>query len=316
MADEQEVMLGKRHVPQKTGWPAFKEFMYNGETKTVMGRTGLSWLEITIFYIIFYSCLAAFWAISLALFVYTLDDKLPRWYGKGSIIGINPGVGYQPWLKGDPDSTLIYFHTDIPKSYGKYVDAMDAYLAQYDNTNNTRVCKGKESNSDDTDQACRFDKSSFARACSSGNNYGFDKGTPCVALALNRLIDWVPVAYPEDSIPANLDNSHYRAGDVAMKCRGENNADREHVGKVEYFPKTGLGAKYFPYRVMPNYHQPIAMVKFTEPTKNVIIQVECLAYSYNIIHDAINRMGLIAFELLIEGPKATKPDPSVWETDD
>ena len=54
------------------------------------------------------------------------------------------------------------------------------------------------------------------------------------------------------------------------------------------------------------------MVKFTAPTKNVIIQVECLAYSYNIIHDAINRMGLIAFELLIEGPDATKPDPEVW----
>ena len=48
-------------------------------------------VEITIFYIIFYSCLAAFWAISLALFVYTLRDDRPRWYGKGTIIGINPG---------------------------------------------------------------------------------------------------------------------------------------------------------------------------------------------------------------------------------
>jgi sodium/potassium-transporting ATPase subunit beta len=35
--------------------------------------------------------LAAFWAVLMALFVFTLDDKVPRWYGKGSIIGINPG---------------------------------------------------------------------------------------------------------------------------------------------------------------------------------------------------------------------------------
>ena len=55
------------------------------------------------------------------------------------------------------------------------------------------------------------------------------------------------------------------------------------------------------------------MVKFNAPTKNVVIQVECLAYSYNIIHDAINRMGLIAFELLIEGTDAHKPEHAPWD---
>lgn len=48
--------------------------------------------QITIFYIIFYSLLAAFWIACLAVFLNTLDDKVPRFYGKGTIIGVNPGA--------------------------------------------------------------------------------------------------------------------------------------------------------------------------------------------------------------------------------
>lgn len=48
-------------------------------------------VQITVFYIIFYACLAAFWIACLAIFLNTLDPKEPRYYGKGTIIGINPG---------------------------------------------------------------------------------------------------------------------------------------------------------------------------------------------------------------------------------
>jgi hypothetical protein len=98
-------------------------------------------------------------------------------------------------------------------------------------------------------------------------------------------------------------------------------ADTEHIGKLVYFPQDGMNKKYFPYKVMPNYHQPIvrlhkginvlqiynvqAMVKFESLAQNVIVQVECLAYAYNIIHDPIDRMGLIHFEILIDSPKTS-----------
>lgn len=52
---------------------------------------GVISVEITVFYIIFYACLAGFWIACLAVFVQTLDDKVPRYYGKGTIIGVNPG---------------------------------------------------------------------------------------------------------------------------------------------------------------------------------------------------------------------------------
>lgn len=56
------------------------------------------------------------------------------------------GVGYQPWLLDDPDSTLIRFNPQDKSSYQKYVDALDKYLSKYRNLTATRECVGNESN--------------------------------------------------------------------------------------------------------------------------------------------------------------------------
>jgi sodium/potassium-transporting ATPase subunit beta len=37
-------------------------------------------------------------------------------------------VGYQPWLKEDPESTLIKFNPKDPSSYEKYMDVMNKYF--------------------------------------------------------------------------------------------------------------------------------------------------------------------------------------------
>ena len=94
----------------------------------------------------------------------------------------------------------------------------------------------------------------------------------------------------------------------------QNDVDNEHIGSVKYYPLYGMDAKYFPYRVMANYHQPMvslvmkcntttllqAMVQFESIERNKVVQVECLAYAYNIVHDPQERMGLIHFEILID----------------
>lgn len=38
-------------------------------------------------------------------------------------------MGYQPWIKDDPDSTLIRFNVKDPKSYKKYIDSLEDFLA-------------------------------------------------------------------------------------------------------------------------------------------------------------------------------------------
>lgn len=58
------------------------------------------------------------------------------------------GVGYQPWLLDDPDSTLIRFNVKDKSSYAKYVGTLKEYLRKYENITATRKCTGSQSNAD------------------------------------------------------------------------------------------------------------------------------------------------------------------------
>jgi len=79
----------------RTGLEAFKYFLYNPDTGEFLSRTPLSWLKITVFYIIYYCFLAAFWLGCLNIFFLTLPDAQmgPKWTMDASIIGTNPGKG-------------------------------------------------------------------------------------------------------------------------------------------------------------------------------------------------------------------------------
>ena len=82
----------------RTGWEAFRYFLYDPDNGTFLSRTPLSWLKITVFYTIYFSCLAAFWYSCLLIFFQTLPDLDigPKWKQGASLIGANPGVGLRP----------------------------------------------------------------------------------------------------------------------------------------------------------------------------------------------------------------------------
>lgn len=280
----------------------FAKFLYNKDKGTVLGRTAKSWMQITVFYIIFYALLAAFWIGCLAIFLSTLDPKLPRFYGKGTIIGVNPGLGYQPWLLDNPDSTLIRLNLRDKSQATKYSEAMDKYLERYSNITSTRVCTGDMSNRNVSsgEDPCRFTLEEFeANGCGKKNKYGYEDGKPCVILSLNRLILWEPTAFTADSVPEVV-RDRYKAGNIAVHCDGTNLPDKEHIGKLTYLPKSGIEGRYYPYSVMDNYHQPIAMVRFDSLPRNQVVLVECRAYASNIQHDISSRLGLVHFEVLLE----------------
>jgi sodium/potassium-transporting ATPase subunit beta len=299
---------GRSKPPEKTGFGAF---IYNKDKGTCLGRTAGSWCKITIFYIIFYACLAAFWIACLAIFLNTVDSELPRFYGKGTIIGASPGVGFQPWLKEDPESTLIKFNPKDPESYRHYTDVMDKYFERYDNINKTRECSGTASNTDivkngklaDTEQeACRFSLKPFQQAgCLKSNDYGFKVGQPCVIVSLNRLIGWKPEDY-DSEVPEKI-QKRYKKGNIAFSCGGQHEVDREFEGSIEYVPSEGIDGRFYPYVVMENYHQPIAMIKFKTLPPNRVVMIECRAYAKNIDIDAENGLGVVIFELMrVEEP--------------
>lgn len=287
----------------------FSKFLYNKDRGTVLGRTAKSWCQIIVFYIIFYSLLAAFWIACLAIFLNSLDHKVPRFFGKGTIIGINPGVGYQPWLKENPDSTLIKYNLRDLTTADPYVKQIDDYLSRYDNSNGTRECGENETNADlkdDNTLPCRFSLDVFEKnGCSSKSQYGFKSGSPCVVLSLNRLIGWEPVDYPAGSVPEQV-KDRYKDGSIALHCDGAADADKENIGSVQYIPQEGINGRYYPYTFVPNYQQPIAMVKFKNLPRNKLVLVECRAYALNIEHDITSRLGLVHFELFVEDKPVEK----------
>merc|ERR1712062_744953 len=63
----------------KHGWEGFLLFLWNPETGEFLGRTGMSWLKISVFYIIYYSFLTLFFMLMLLAFFTTLNDTRPSW---------------------------------------------------------------------------------------------------------------------------------------------------------------------------------------------------------------------------------------------
>lgn len=109
------------------------------------------------------------------------------------------------------------------------MEVLDKYFEKYSNTNNTRECKLKDSNSDliengklkpENDGACRFNLNAFKNAgCLKSNDYGFKVGQPCVVVSLNRLIGWKPEDYAAGEVPAEV-AKRYKAGNIAFNCGG------------------------------------------------------------------------------------------------
>ncbi|VDN05040.1 unnamed protein product [Thelazia callipaeda] len=300
----------------------FTKFLFNRDKGTLLGRTAKSWVEILGFYLLFYTLLMSFWISCLLVFLSTLDDRVPRYYGKGTIIGINPGVGYQPWLLDDPDSTLIRFNIRDKSSYQKYVGKLENYLSKYNNLTATRVCVGNQSNAqlftdgnanaehlpgDDVIKSCRFELKQFAEAgCSKNNDFGFSEGKPCIILTLNRLIGWRPVDYEPDSVPEVI-RGRYKPKFVTFKCDGTSDFDKEHIGNVTYIPEAGIDGKYYPYAVMPNYQQPFAMIKFDHLPRNKLVLIECRAFAQNVEQDITSKLGMVNFEVMLQDIEPENP---------
>lgn len=322
--NEQLLMNGRGKANGVIEEETFSKFIFNKEKGTCFGRSARSWFEITFFYVIFYACLAGFWIACLAVFLTTLDDKVPRYYGKGTIMGVNPGLGYQPWMNDDPDSTLISWNVRDPSSYKKYVRRLDDYLSKYYNTTSTRECTGSDSNKQSINQdtgkvydadnetgpvkSCRFDLSQFdAKGCGNSTDYGFRDAKPCIVLSLNRMIGWTPDPYVDSkSVPEQI-KDRYKKGSVTLLCNGTSDFDKEYLGSVTYIPEEGIDGKYYPYAVMDNYHQPVAMVKFENLPRNKVVLVECYAFALNIVRDITSKLGLVNFELLIEDHEIVAP---------
>lgn len=77
-------------------------------------------------------------------------------------------------------------------------------------------------------------------------------------------------------------------------------ADKEYIGEVNYYPKHGFPAFFFPYLNTPGYLQPFVAIQFMNPKRKTLINVECKIWAKNIEHTRQTRRGMVTFELLID----------------
>jgi len=105
----------------------FLNFVYNPATGTWFTRTPLSWLKIGLFYLVYYSGLAAFFAGMLAIFIFAFtDDTAPVLTGAYSVLPPNPGMGFRPMP--DIEKTLIKYNKGKEKEYRPYVNNIKYFL--------------------------------------------------------------------------------------------------------------------------------------------------------------------------------------------
>lgn len=56
---------------------------------------------------------------------------------------------------------------------------------------------------------------------------------------------------------------------VWISCEGENPADVENIGSVDYSPRRGFPAYYFPYLNQEDYLPPLVAVHFEKPKRKL-----------------------------------------------
>jgi len=310
---------------ERHGFDAIKWFLYDQNTGAIMGRTPKSWLLITIFYIIYYSCLAAFWAVCLLVFFSIgIDDKTPYWTKKASLIGESPAMGVRPGQSWELiDSSMIVYNIDVKESkkneipgWGEWVERTKTFLEPYANENQTDLIACGDNPPEGT--VCKFPISRLG-PCGK-NNYGYDKGKPCIFLKLNKIFDLEHEYFnsvedlPEGTPPRVEKIMNGLKGEklnqVWVHCHGENPADKEGMGDVKYYPnEAGFESKYFPYMNQDGYISPVVAVQFLNPYAGQLLHIECRAYANNIKYDKRDKIGRAHFELMIHN-KQTAAGPA------
>lgn len=307
----------------KTGLEAFGYFLYDPDNGTFLSRTPLSWLKITVFYTIYYSCLAAFWYACLLIFFQTLPvaDEGPKWKMSASLIGKNPGVGIRP-LNRDVriDSNMFKLKlTDdndvLTDSEGEgdlnidYAKRADMFLEVY-----------KEKVSETLDYK-KFDLENALGSDCAEYPYGYINGDdpikPCIFLKFNKIWNWKPETitdedFGENDWPTSF-KTHFDSLNSTQKeqifvdCQGRYPADKEALREgMIYMPTSqGFPVKYFPYKGDPKHYQsPLVVVQFDtarmERFVGQLIHVECRAYYKGVIHTTKTKTGMVQFEILLE----------------
>ena len=69
---------------------------------------------------------------------------------------------------------------------------------------------------------------------------------------------------------------------IWVSCEGENPADQENVGPVDYLPIRGFPGYFYPYQNSEGYLSPLVAVHFQRPKRKCIVWKNISVISTNI----------------------------------
>ncbi|XP_008418897.1 sodium/potassium-transporting ATPase subunit beta-1-like [Poecilia reticulata] len=275
---------------QKSGG-GWRKTLWNPEKKQFLGRTGESWLKISVFYVIFYAFLCGIFIGSILVLLMTLSAYKPKYQDRI----VPSGLSFKPYAPNFD----IKFKKDDPSSYESYVKSLKTFIEQYNDEKQTDDMKyencgatpkpyterGELESKAGQKKSCRFSRSEL-EGCSGQNDttFGFKEGKPCLIVKLNRIINFRPKPPSiNDSLPDALKGKSFD-NFIPVHCTCLREKDRGKIGEIKYFGFAGRGGfplQYYPYygkMLHPNYLQPLVGIKFTNLTMNREVQVECRVY--------------------------------------
>ncbi|BFZ06065.1 hypothetical protein BsWGS_09104 [Bradybaena similaris] len=281
-----------------------RNWIYNSEEGTVMGRTPLDWLLLIIAYTIFWTFILCMSAAQCAVFYWAVDWNYPTLQGAASILQ-TPGLGFRP--QPDVTTTLVRFVKGDGSSYVHYLDHIEAYIQYYENElqqgDNYMDCSEiRTRRTQGLNKVCVFDPIVLGGDCIKQQNYGFDDGQPCILLKLNRIFNWNPEEYTNETVPSIIRNV-WEVGDpwwITVRCDGDDHVTRENMGDLAYFPAKGFHFKYFPFLNQQGYRSPLMFLRFQNPHPGILLMITCRAFARNIVHDHVEQVGQVHFEVLVD----------------
>lgn len=278
------------------------DIIYNKEAGTIFTRTPESWGKIGLFYLVYYSGLAAFFGAMLSVFLFAFtDDTAPLLVGEKSILPPNPGMGFRPMP--DETKTFIQYSKSKNATYLPYINDLNnflnetkarqpvSYLMDQSSLRDCAVDPPAPAELTANSTACKFkvDEMEDVMANCVDVGYGFEAGTPCFAVKLNKIFEFVPEL---------MNNT---GPNLQLKCEGEYAADKDNVGTIEHYPKDGVPLYYWPYLGQKGYLNPLVFVKLTDPKMDILIQIVCKPINAKNIKQ--NKMsdgdGRVTIEVLI-----------------
>ncbi|XP_075259547.1 sodium/potassium-transporting ATPase subunit beta-2-like [Convolutriloba macropyga] len=196
-----------------TNWEDFKVFLWNKETKEVAGRTGKSWAEIGLFYLVFYGLLAAWWAFHLFVATTNLPDLEEGPKYSDYLTHRGPGLHVVPQANAiGRDKQKVYFQNDQEE----YLDTIHKFIK---GQSDTSLSDGN------TWGDCSKDKV----------NASWAEEKPCFYFYLNAVHGFKPE-------PKSGEES------VTIECKSAKNTYDKYFTKATAYPTTGFDLDKFPWK--------------------------------------------------------------------